>query len=188
MVSLIIADQLRSIVRKSADDFVAIFAENSALLTKLCAGAVPILFSVKQVLHKDTIRLEPTTDDIQSCIEGLLDQLLISADGIPRVETQLFSNMGSSSSAVKPNTVFKPNQCVLVDFEATFPEYTKRIKEKLRDSLSVQLQEPQEYIQKFRRHSNLIEKSALTEIKEYLTQEDIPQDKLIMVKLIQTKF
>ncbi|KAI9203090.1 dynein heavy chain and region D6 of dynein motor-domain-containing protein [Polychytrium aggregatum] len=179
-VSFIMGDQLRHIVHMSILDFVALFEETlPSRIVNQIEGAHQLAFSIKLVMEDTKLRYEPATQEIQTAIEGLLDQLLVAADRIPKVETQLFSS-GAQPTATSRVTaaVVKAEQCIPVAFEATFPKIVAEARERLRTNLSKMLQYPHIYLQEFDRHRSLINRAAESDLADFLSHDNT-QEKLM---------
>ncbi len=185
-VSLLLSDQIRYIVEKSALDFVALF--DTAALQKYpgLENAHSVSFSMKMVLDDTKIRLEPSTADIQSTIEGLLDTLFVAADSIPKVETQLFTNGQNTNSTKAGITPVKQDQCIRVSFEETFPEFVAQTRKKLREKLSKLLEAPVLYTNEFDKHKSLVTKTAENDVTDFLGTERTQEVMMEEVKKYRT--
>ena len=123
---------------------------------------------MKMVLDEVKIKLEPPVSDIQSTLEGLLDSLFVAADLIPKVETQLFATGQSSNiNRVGINPV-KPDQCIRVAFEETYPKFTANIRKKLGRKLGILLEAPVSYISEFDKLKSLVIKTSDGDVTEFL--------------------
>ena len=185
LVSFIITDQLRAIVQNSIDDFVSLFQENYEP-PKTIENAKPITFSVKLQLDNTKLKFEPLMSDIQSVVDSLFDSLLIAADKIPRLETQLFltgtGHTGGASGFKNTNSAIKPEQCFKIAFTETYPAFVNAARTKYRTNVTHILQAPHDYLTVFDKHKNLIVKSADNEITEFLNIENNP-DKMADVTI-----
>ena len=169
-VSLILSDQLRHIVRETVQDFLSLFDIRNASLSNDKSHSLS--FSIKVVLEDIRIKFEPATTDIQTVVEGLLDAILVAADRIPKVETQLFASGQAVNSNSRPGiNPVKPEQCVRVAFENTFPAFVKEARETLRSNLSKLLNAPYVYITEFEKHKALIGKACDVDVTEFLATE-----------------
>ncbi|KAJ3108807.1 Dynein heavy chain 7, axonemal [Phlyctochytrium bullatum] len=132
----ILRDQLRWIVHRSLEDFVDLFDGSVASATRKVENGKPLSFCIRLVLEDNRTKFEPSTSEIMSVVEGLLDMMLVAVDRIPKIETQLFSN-GSTSSANGRAGILnvKPDQCIKVAFEATLPAVVEDARANLRASL-----------------------------------------------------
>nr|KAJ3423148.1 Dynein heavy chain 7, axonemal [Polyrhizophydium stewartii] len=170
-VSLMLGDQLRHIVRESLKDFMSLFDSSAAASnSNLPSGTKAIMFSVRLTLDDTKIKFDPPTAEIQSVVEALMDVLLTAADRIPKIETQLFASgqAATANSRVGMNPV-KPEQCIRVAFEATFPKYVDQMRATLRTNLAKLLSAPYAYLSEFDKHKALIGKAS-DEVKKYRFQ------------------
>ena len=175
-ISLIMGDQLRYIVKKSIQEFLALIASKPFTPGD---NAKTLSFSVRLVLEENKIVFEPTLSEIQNTVEGILDALLLVADRIPKVETQLFSQGQASYGGNKALTSnLKPEQCIPVAFETTFPRIVSGAKETLKASLTSTLQAPSNYLAVYDKLKSLITKSAYTDVDNFLAEE-APIDKFM---------
>lgn len=174
-LSLIMADQLRYIVQKSAEDFVSLFDGS-----QIKQGESPkkLDFSIRLVLDEQQIRFEPTMPELQSAIEGILDTLFQAIDKVPRIETQLFSHGQNATGNRSLLLNAKPEQCIKVAFEATFPDWCSKIRARLRGHLTRNLQGPTNYIVEFDKFKPLVTKAAYAQVTHFL--EDAPTVEQLM--------
>ncbi|KAJ3227682.1 Dynein heavy chain 7, axonemal [Clydaea vesicula] len=190
MISFLLADQLRSMIRRSLIDFVAIFDGNVVTTALMLEGSQPLSFIVRVVLDDTNIHLDPTNNEVQATIEAFIDQILVALDHIPKIETQLFSNMAnishiantSNQPATKGNAIgqnLKPENCINVCFKKTFPNFVEELRQKLKKNLIRQLEAPTNYLKEFERHKRLIDKSVYQEVHDFLHSEDITQEKMM---------
>jgi dynein heavy chain len=171
-VSFILADQLRYIVEQSVTDFVNLFDGNVASAAQRVEGGKPLAFAVRLVLDGTGLRLEPSPAEILGTVETLFDLLLVAADKIPRIETQLFANGAVPNSNNRAGTMnVKPDQCIKVQFEGTLPAFTENARRTLRASLQKLLEAPQAYMSEFDKHKSLISRSAENDLAEFLSVE-----------------
>ncbi|KAJ3193186.1 Dynein heavy chain 7, axonemal [Irineochytrium annulatum] len=178
-VSFILADQLRHIVRESIADFLGLFDGTVVSASERVEGGKPLTFSVRLVLDEGRLRFEPSSAEIISTVEALFEGLLLAADRLPKIETQLFSS-GSGTSNVGSRvgaSNMKPDQCIRVAFEQTWPKVVEDAKIELRANLIRLLEAPKIYSAEFEKHKSLISRSAENEMIEFLKTEQ-PQDKL----------
>ena len=170
-VSLLLADQIRNVVEQSALDFLSLFDTASIQKYPGLEAAKCVTFSMKMVLDESRIKLEPSVSDVQSTIEGLLDSLFVAADLIPKVETQLFATgQSSNNNRVGINPV-KPDQCIHVAFEETYPEFTAKTRKTLRSRIAKLLETPVTYLSEFDKHRSLVTKASDLEVTEFLSVE-----------------
>ncbi|KAH6585966.1 hypothetical protein BASA50_000909 [Batrachochytrium salamandrivorans] len=179
-ISLILGDQLRHIVCETLRDLVCLFDANA--ISRISSGipdAKPITISIRLCLEDTKIKFDPPLSEIHSVVESLIDSILIVADRIPNVETQLFSGNQTvtSGSRVGMNPV-KPEQCIRVAVEATFPEEIKDIRIALRSNINKLLSAPNMYLNEFDKHTALIVKASDIDVAEFLLK-DIPQEKIM---------
>lgn len=181
MVSFILADQLRSLVRASLSDFVALFDGNVGTSARLLPNAVPITFVTRAVLDKHSVRLEPKMQEIQTVVESFVNMLVVAVDQIPKIETQLFSNSTSNVGNAKPGTItLKPEQCIRVAFEETFPDFVEKCRSQLSSDLKNHLAQPKLYLKEFDRHKPLIEDTVHEQVTAFLNT-DPNQEKMMEV-------
>ncbi|KAJ3217583.1 Dynein heavy chain 7, axonemal [Dinochytrium kinnereticum] len=177
-VSLILGDQLRSIVHQSMDDFLSLFDGTVASATRKVENGKPLSFIVKLLLEDGKMKFEPSSGEVISTIEGLLDMLLVAADKIPKIETQLFSNGATSNTTSRAGMLsVKPDQCIRVAFEATLPAVVEAARTSLRHNLQRLLEAPRLYANEFDKHRSLITRSSDNDITEFLKTEQT-QEKL----------
>jgi len=189
-ISLIMSDQLRFIVNKSIEDFVLLFECDRNKLVKRIPNAVPPLFIIKLQLDDNKIVFDPSLDDIHSTIISLFNQMIVSANNIPLIETQLFKNGNSNSINSNSRNEFlqiKSEFNIKVDFEQTYPKIIQSNKEKLNEYLTILLKEPEEYLNEFNDHIGLINKSEEEYVDEFLAQEHT-HDELMKVKRLKNNY
>ncbi|KAJ3371980.1 Dynein heavy chain 7, axonemal [Kappamyces sp. JEL0680] len=170
-ISLLMSDEIRYIVHQSALDFVAMFDTASVQTYAGLENAHGICFSMKMVLDDTRIRLEPSNADIQGTVEALLDSIFTAADGIPKVETQLFATGQTATSTKAGVNPVKPDQCIKVAFEETFPETVAKIRKTLRDRLAKHLDAPVLYLNEFDKHRSLVIRQAENDVADFLAIE-----------------
>jgi dynein heavy chain len=183
-VELIMSDQLRHIVQNSLADFLDLY--NPLLMPIRAQESKYLSFTVKLVLNEQAMEFEPPLADLKSTIESILDSLLVAADRVPKIETQLFTNgqnITGGNRALLLNA--KAEYCIDVLFEATFPKLVLSAREKLRENLQLLLEKPKEYLSSFEKIKSLIDKSAYAEVDEFLATEP-PIDKMIEVRYFTT--
>ncbi|KAJ3286989.1 Dynein heavy chain 7, axonemal [Borealophlyctis nickersoniae] len=178
-ISCILGDQLRYIVHESVKDFVSLFDGDVTTISRRYEGGSPVSFAVRLLLEDTRLRFDPSTQEIASTVEGLLDALMLAAERIPKIETQLFANGQTTATSTRAGmTNVKPEQCIRVAFENTYPEIVREARAKLTESLEKLLQTPHDYIREFEKHNMLINKSSENGVNEFL-QNDNPQDKMM---------
>jgi dynein heavy chain, axonemal len=181
MLSLILADQIRHVVRETVLDFVAMFDLVEMTARFKLEHAHPVSFSIKPILDDRRIKFDPQTSEIESNVLGLLDLIFTAADKIPKIETQLFatSQAPNTNSSNRMNPV-KADQCIQVNFEATYPAFCKSVRAKLKGHLSKLLAAPHAYLSEFDKHSSLINKRSELDVVDFLKVES-SQDKMMDV-------
>lgn len=186
-ISLIMSDQLRYIVYKSIEDYVLLFECDRNKIVKRLPNAKPPLFIIKLLLDDNKLVFEPTLDDIFSTLVSLFNQMIVSADNIPLIETQLFKN-GNTNSLNKNSrngyTQVVSELNIKVEFEKTYPKIVYENKEKLNNYLKKLLKEPEEYLKEFNDHIDLINKNEEENVNEFLSN-DHTQEELMNVILIK---
>lgn len=183
MISFILSDQLRSLIRASLTDFVALFDGNVGTTARLLPNAVPITFVTRCVLDETVVRLEPSMNEIQTTIESFVDALIVAVDQIPKIETQLFSNSTNNVGAAKSGSLnLKPEHCINVAFEQTFPSFVKKCKESLSVDLARQVALPQKYLSEFDVHKTLIEKTVYAQVDKFIEIEPSQESMMQEVK------
>jgi len=173
-ISLIMSDQLRFIVNKSIEDFVLLFECDRNKFVKRIPNAAPPLFIIKLQLEDNKIIFEPSLDDIYSTIVSLFNQMIVSANNIPLIETQLFRNGNSNSFNSNSRNEYlqvKSELNLKVEFEQTYPQIVQNNKEKLNEYLTRLLKKPEEYLNEFNNHIDLINKNEEAYVDEFLAQE-----------------
>ncbi|KAI8929016.1 dynein heavy chain, N-terminal region 2-domain-containing protein [Entophlyctis helioformis] len=183
-IALVLGDQLRQIVRDSLKDFISLFDPMVAANNpNLPSNARSVTFSIRMILEDTKIKFDPPTQEIQTVIEALMDSLLVAADRIPKVETQLFASgqAATSNSRVGMNPV-KPEQCVRVAFEATFPQLVESSRKTLRANLAKLLNAPYVYMTEFDKHKALIGKASEVDVTEFLSVENTQEKMMEEVK------
>eukprot|EP00842_Homolaphlyctis_polyrhiza_P003265 jgi/Hompol1/393/HPOL_001324-RA len=186
-ISLILGDQLRYIVRESLREFTSLFEMNVAPVANsdngVPPGSRPIMFTIRMILEDTKIKFDPPTSEIQSVIESLMDTLLCAADRIPKVETQLFASgqAATANSRIGMNPV-KPEQCIRVAFESTFPRLVEQTRTALRANLTKLLSAPYTYLSEFDKHKPLISKASDVDVTEFLSNENSQEKMMEEVK------
>ncbi|KAI9347975.1 dynein heavy chain and region D6 of dynein motor-domain-containing protein [Zopfochytrium polystomum] len=171
-IALILADQLRHIVRESVNDLLCVFDGDIVSAVGEVDNGRPPAFSMRLVLDNEEIKFEPSFHEIISTAEALFDQLITAADRIPKIETQLFSsgNMPNMSNRAGAFAI-KPDQCIRVDFEATLPAFTKAARSLMVQKLQKLFEAPRAYASEFDKHRSLVDRSADLEVTEFLRNE-----------------
>ncbi|KAJ3091162.1 Dynein heavy chain 7, axonemal [Quaeritorhiza haematococci] len=142
-------------------------------------NARPVSFVMRVHLEDTKIRFEPPTSEIISTVESLLDALLVSLDRVPKIETQLFTSPQSIPLANRNGIQnLKPQHCLAVGFEGSYPDIVEEARKTLRAHLSKTLQNPHQYVKEFERHASFITEVADTEVTELLKNE-ITLDRLM---------
>lgn len=178
-VSLIMADQLRHIVRKTVEDFLSLF-DDTILLHPDSDIPRTLAFVVKVTLEEKSIIFEPHLSDIENAVEGILDSLFVAADRVPRIETQLFAQGQTSGGNKLLLLSAKPEQCVRVAFEETYPHFCKDAREKLKKCISLKLGAPNAHLSTYDSFQSLITKVAYSDVETFLN-EDPSVERLIEV-------
>ena len=169
-ISLIMADQLRQIVRNTVEDFLSLFDDSTHVQPD---SDIPksLSFVVRLNLDETNILFEPQLLDIVHAAESILEALFIAADKVPRIETQLFAQGQTSGGNKSLLLSAKPEQCVRVAFEETYPKFCNEAREKLHQCLNAKLAEPNSYISQFDGFKSLITKSAYSEVQSFLDED-----------------
>lgn len=170
-VSLILANQLRMIVQRSLNDFISLFHGDTSAAAKRFENGQPVSFVVRLVLDDTKLTFDPSFKEILSTIDGLLDSLLVTADRVPKIETQLFSTGQSVTSTRAGIMNLKPEQCIRVAFAETFPTIVEEARTTLKDTITKRLQNPQSYQQEFDKHKVLVTKDAERTVTSFLAGE-----------------
>ncbi|ORX87075.1 hypothetical protein BCR32DRAFT_215666 [Anaeromyces robustus] len=173
-ISLIMSDQLRYIVNKSIEDFVLLFECDRNKFVKRIPNASPPLFIIKLLLDDNKLIFEPSLDDVFSTIISLFNQMIIAANNIPLIETQLFRNGNSNSFNSNSRNEYlqiKSELNLKVDFEQTYPEIVQENRNKLNEYLTKLLKEPEEYLNEFNDHMDLINKNEEEKVNQFLAEE-----------------
>ena len=166
-VSYILAAQLRQIVHDSIHDFLMLFDGNQYHSIYAKDNMKPVAFNVRLLLDGEKLVFDPPLSDIQNTIEGLFDQLVLAADKIPKVESQLFSLQQSpqKSKSVVPEVSF-----IRVAYENTVPVQVQRAKKQLRESLKQMLEAPVQHLQEYQKYNSLIKKTAELEAQAFVKE------------------
>ncbi|TPX68902.1 hypothetical protein SpCBS45565_g02819 [Spizellomyces sp. 'palustris'] len=170
-VSFILANQLRLIVSRSLEDFLSLFDTDNRPVGKTLGNSQPLSFVVRLVLDDTKVIFEPSAKDILTTVDGLLDALLVAADRVPKIETQLFSTGQTVTSTRAGIMNLKPEQCIKVTFAETFPVVVEEARERLKSVITKRLQLPQVYLQEFDKHRAIIGKTAEKDVAIFLTTE-----------------
>lgn len=185
MISFILADQLRSLIRASVSDFVALFDGSVCTTARLLPNAVPVTFFSRAVLDGTSVKLEPSMSEVQSTIESFVDTLIVAVDQIPKIETQLFSNSTNNVGAAKAGSLgLKPEQCINVAFEKTFPAFVRQCRDSLNTDLTRQVSFPQTYLGEFDKHKTLIQKTVYEDVNNFIATEPNQEKMMEVCKLI----
>ncbi|KAI8819310.1 dynein heavy chain and region D6 of dynein motor-domain-containing protein [Fimicolochytrium jonesii] len=192
-VSFILANQLRLIIQGSVDDFVSLF-DSDITVANSASGAQSkgrtgpdnatqsVTFVLKLVLDDTKITFEPSLRDFLTTIDGLFDALLVAADRVPKIETQLFSTGQTVTSTRAGIMNLKPEQCIRVAFAETFPNVVAMARAKLSDTITKRFSTPQSYIQEYDKHRGLITKAAAQEVNAFLASEPTSEQMMQEVK------
>ncbi|KAJ2994003.1 Dynein heavy chain 7, axonemal [Globomyces sp. JEL0801] len=178
-ISLLLADQIRQIVEQSANDFIALFDLATLQSHSELSHPKAVSFAVRMVLDDSKIRLEPSVIEIQSTIEHLLDCVFTAADKIPKIETQLFASgqtvVSSTRTGINP---VKPDQCIRVVFEETYPQIVASSRKLLKDRLTKLLEAPIYYLAEFDKQKALISRASDVDVTDFLETEK-PQEQMM---------
>lgn len=191
-VRLLMAEQLRSIVRRSVADFMFLFTANAAQVTKRFVEGKPLTFLNKLELDEATatVRYLVPMGDIQTTVAALFEKLLTCLDRLPVLETQLFVlNSGTTMPDIFNRASIASlgkNDTIPVNFEGTFPNWVREQRQLLHAHLSKELAEPLVYLGEFDRHANLFNKKSETAVNDLLATEPLPLDGVVnMVKVLR---
>lgn len=184
MVALMLADHIRGFIRETALDFVAMFDSSETAARFTIPHAHAVQFTIRPVLDSKKIIFDPPTAEIEESVLRLLDLIFTAADKIPKIETQLFATSqapanaaNNSGTRVGMNPV-KPEQCISVCFEETYPGFTASLRNKLKENIGEQLNAPHAYLSEFEKHRALISKRLELNVNEFLEVEK-SQDKMM---------
>ncbi|KAI8903374.1 dynein heavy chain, N-terminal region 2-domain-containing protein [Gorgonomyces haynaldii] len=176
-VALMMADQIRELVKETVLDFVALFDYLKSCERFNLQGAHPVSFLVRPVLDDVKIRFEPPTQEIQSTVMSLLESIFVAADRIPKIETQLFANttqtVNSGNRAAGMNPV-STEECIIIAFEKTYPSFVQDMRQQLQQNLEKLLQAPHQYLGDFDKHKPLIGKALEVDVAEFIKSETTP--------------
>jgi dynein heavy chain len=176
MISLMMCDQIREIIKRTAIDYVALFDPKQIREIPGLENMKGAKFGIKMVLEDSKIKLEPSVTEIQNTVESLLDLIFIAGDKVPKIETQLF--VGNNISVGAP--AVKQDQCLNICFEQTFPDFCTGIRKKLKKLLQQALESPVLYLYEFDVHKALIARASDVDVTEYLatpkTQESMMEE------------
>ncbi|KAJ1549535.1 Dynein heavy chain 7, axonemal [Cladochytrium tenue] len=165
-------DQLRHIVRESLKDLLDVFDGDYATAARKVPNGRPLSFHVRLSLDDDTIKFEPPLQDLAATAGLIFEQLLVAADKIPKVETQLFGTGGSQNTGNRAaSTVLKPEHFVRVAFAATLPTFTTQAKETMIGRLWQLFEAPTAYLNEFDRHKSLITRAVEIGVTDFLLRE-----------------
>lgn len=169
-ISLIMADQLRHIVRKTVEDFLSLFDYTIHLHPD---SNIPrsLSFVVRLNLEDKSIVFEPHLSDIGQVVEGILDTLFVAADRIPRIETQLFAQGQTSGGNKSLLLSAKPEQCIRVAFEETYPQFCQEARKKLKKCVSEKFVAPNAYLSTYEDFKSLITKVSYSEVESFLNDD-----------------
>ncbi|KNE71129.1 hypothetical protein AMAG_15798 [Allomyces macrogynus ATCC 38327] len=131
LIALYMTDFLRHVTQTSVEAFVNLFT-----------ALRPPQFAIKLIHDAPEIRMDPHPRDVQLVIEALLESLLSTLNRVPRIETQLFAS--------------KVPKLLPVALEVTQPQWVAYQKKLLYRCLQRALAAPQQYLQDFAPHSDLI--------------------------------
>ncbi|KAI8853125.1 dynein heavy chain and region D6 of dynein motor-domain-containing protein [Chytridium lagenaria] len=163
-ISLILGDQLRTIVHQSMDDFLSLFDGTVLSATNRVENGKPLSITVRLILEDSKPRFEPSTPEIITTIESLLDMLLTAADRIPKIETQLFSNGATTSLVGRAGMMsVKPDQGLCRGWW--------RRRGEVEGVFGGLLEAPRVYGGEFEKHRGLMNRTADVEVTEFLKVE-----------------
>lgn len=173
------SDQLRYVVNKSIEDYVLLFECDRNKFVKRLPNSSPPLFIIKLLLDDNKLVFEPPLDDVFSTIVSLFNQMILSADNIPLIETQLFRNGNVNSINQNSRNEYLQVTSELnlkIEFEKTYPEIVNENRKKLNEYLEKLLKEPEEYLNEFNEHINLINKNEEENVNEFLSHEHTQEE------------
>ncbi|OAJ39728.1 hypothetical protein BDEG_23556 [Batrachochytrium dendrobatidis JEL423] len=183
-ISLILGDQLRHVVLETLKEFACLFDPNLANTTNNASSDVKMFtFSVRLVLDDTKIKFDPPLSEIQSVVDFLINSMLVAADRIPKVETQLFASGQAITvnSRVGMNPV-KPDQCIRVAVESTFHKTIQEIRNSIQENIDKLLYAPNAYLSEFDKHKTLISKASEMDVTEFLSKENSQEKMMAEVK------
>ncbi|KAJ3181753.1 Dynein heavy chain 7, axonemal [Geranomyces variabilis] len=181
-VAFILANQLRIIVRESMDEFVSLFDGDTHATAKKYEGGQPISFVLQLVLDDNKVVFAPQAKDLLATIDSLFDALLVAADRVPKIETQLFSTGVNVTSTRAGIMNLKPEQCIRIAFAETYPVAVRDARQKLNDVITSRFMAPQAYTQEFNKHRALISRTAEQDVKTFLAGEPTSEQMMNEVK------
>ncbi|TPX60044.1 hypothetical protein PhCBS80983_g02063 [Powellomyces hirtus] len=181
-VSFILANQLRLIVHDSLDEFVSLFDGDTHATARNFEGGHPVSFILQLALEDNKIAFTPPAKEILTTVHSLFDTLLVAADRVPKIETQLFSTGLNVTSTRAGIMNLKPEQCIRIAFAETYPDLVREARTKLNDVITRRFLAPQAYTQEFDKHKALITGAAEQEVKAFLANEPTSEQLMQEVK------
>jgi dynein heavy chain len=169
-VSEILATQFRAILETAVKDFVSLFTHPSQGNSDKPYHSVT--FIVRLVLENTKSHFEPALPDVLTVVDDLFEQLLVSLDRVPRIETQLFaSNIGGAKDKLV-NLRGGAVATIKIAFKETHPTICKEAKMHLREVVAKNLEFPHIYMRTFDKHQHLITKTAEADVESFLKAEN----------------
>ena len=159
-VSFLIATFLRGIIRDSIQDFAELF-QSSFSLKKYGDLSKSPMYYVRLVCIDQKICFEPSFNDLDMCIEMLLDRLITAVDNIPKLETQLFS-----TNSKKGNT--SPDNFISVGFNDYYSDEVTETKRNIKRNLQHFFHEAEEYVPTFNAEKSLLTNEAEDDVDRLL--------------------
>jgi dynein heavy chain len=170
-ISLIMANQLRILVEESIKEFLKLFfAPVNDPIFETVKGHPPV-FAVKLLLVNDTMKFEPSLEDLRTVAEELFDRILTSLDRIPRVESQLFTTSVSSDGGDSKGTAknhYSPDICINVAFQKTYPNFVAKHRTELQAGLKALLKTVESHCSVYEDHQIYINQSAFKDVENFL--------------------
>ncbi|OAF69882.1 hypothetical protein A3Q56_02324, partial [Intoshia linei] len=112
-------------------------------------------FIIQLILKNGKLIFEPTFEEFKTILKNLFETMIHSLDGIPRIETKLYSEWDNSSTELKP---------IILD------SVINHNLEAIENLIEVDSKSPIRYILKFDKYNFLIEKEIENEINMLLSE------------------
>jgi hypothetical protein len=159
-VNFILADQIRSMILATIEDYVNLFQNQTAV------NASGLSFSVKLNIAESALAFEPSLSDFQSQLESIYEMMLNATEKVQKAEFQLFQKRSSAVDEAKI-----PNLYIQVNFSQTHTAVIQQNRDRLKVKVAGILTAPKGYLKEYDRFKAIITGSAENDLKDLLNTD-----------------
>ncbi|CAI8004188.1 Dynein heavy chain 7, axonemal [Geodia barretti] len=153
-IAVVMTNQLREMTLASIADYLHVFCP---VKEEKCAGIFSG-FSLNLVVSGTVLKFEPDPSGFEVLVTNTFDKMLTVVNCVPRVETKLYPNEGSTPA--------KPNLSPTIS-----PQLLTDAKAKVKVVLEEGMKGPQEHIKRFEKYQPLITREAEDEAEKFMKEE-----------------